>query len=303
MGDLDPAPYKQKLSEMYNYVKTNLPSNIEEAHEAAMQEAKENGDDNEALEQLERATLSAAIAEADAMDVSDNLNPKDFEFKTKVDTLKFVQSALDFIDQYEDASANLHGMLLSANSSDVTEALRFFVKARHFKLPCAVTGMKQALTLMWSNEQNIKEEVLKAFVDVFIAIPGSEGSDFLPGDQIAYNLLLLADNATMSELASIEEAISCLVKEGRIPAEVFSILWTATSKGTGTSRATALEVIAMAANADRSIVESKSRLKTLLDVALGEYTEEYRDWKLARAAATSPRNRFASPCRNAGAGL
>jgi len=75
MGDLDPAPYKQKLSEMYNYVKTNLPSNIEEAHEAAIQEAKENGDDNEALEQLERATLSAAIAEADAMDVSDNLNP------------------------------------------------------------------------------------------------------------------------------------------------------------------------------------------------------------------------------------
>jgi condensin complex subunit 1 len=287
MGDLDPEPYRQKLSDLYQYVKANLPEHIKEAHEAALREAKENGDDEDSIMQLEHATLAAAIAEADAMDGSDQLNTKENEFRAKVDALKFAQSALDFIDQYEDASANLHGMLLSANASDVTEALRFFVKARHFKLPCAITGMKQALTLMWSTEQNIKNEVLKAFVDVFIALPGSDGTECLPNDQIAYNLLLLANQATVSELASIEEAISCLVKEDRIPAEVFSILWSAASKGPGSSRATAIHVIAMAANADRSIVESKSRLKTLLDVALGDYTEEHRDWKIASAAAVA----------------
>lgn len=286
MGDLDPEPYRRKLAELYNYVKENLPADIKTAHENALAEAQRNGDDEDAIMQLERATLAAAIAEAGAMDGSEEeLSTQDNEFRSTVEALKFAQSALEFIDQYENASTNLHGMLLSANTSDVTEALRFFVKARHFKLPCAVTGMKQALTLMWSTEQSIKDEVLKAFVDVFIAVPGSDGSECLSADQIAYNLLQLADQATLSELASIEEAISCLVKDERIPPEVFSVLWSATSKGPGSSRATAIHVLAMAANADKSIVDSKSRLKTLLDTALGDYTEERRDWKIARAAA------------------
>ena len=285
MGDLDPAPYRQKLNELYNYIKDNLPEDLKEAQEQALLEAKKNNDSEESIMQLEQATLIAAIKGTTSTRDSEEISTHDNEFRSRVEALKFAQSALEFIQQYENASDNLRGMLLSANTSDVTEALRFFVKARHFKLPCAVSGMKQALTLMWSTEQSIREEVLKAFVDVFIAIPGTDGADCLPPDQIAYNLLILADHATVSELASIEEAISCLVKQERIPPEVFSILWTATAKGTSSSRATAILVIAMAANADKSIVDSKSRLKTLLDTALGDYTEERRDWKVARAAA------------------
>jgi condensin complex subunit 1 len=286
MGDLDPEPYRQKLSELYTYIMQNLPDDLREAHLAALAEAGKNREDDEAVAQLERATLAAAIAEAGSMDGTDQeLNNHDNEFRSRVEALKFAQSALEFIDQYENASANLQGMLLSANTSDVTEALRFFVKARHFQLPCAVTGMKHALKLMWSTEQNIKDEVLRAFVDVFIALPGTERTEYLPSDQIAYNLLLLAGEATVSELASIDEAIRSLVSEAKIPPEVFSILWSATTQGPGSSRATAIHVLAMAAHADKSIVDSKSRLKTLLDTALGDYTEDRRDWQIVRAAA------------------
>ena len=283
MGDLDPEPYRRKLAELYDYVKSNLPANIKDAHESALQEAKERDDSPEAILQLERATLAAAISEADSLENPDDLDTKQTEFRTKIDALKFAQSALDFIDLYESASMALHGMLLSANCSDVTEALRFFVKARHFKLPCAVTGIKQALSLMWSTEQNIKDEVLKAFVDVFIAKPGTDGDEPLPNEQIAYNLLTLAEQASVSELASIEEAICHLVKGEKIPADVFSILWSATSKVN--SRATAIHVLSMAAAADRGIVDSKHRLKMLLDVALGDFTEEKKDWRTARSAA------------------
>jgi len=285
MGDLDPAPYKNKLAEMYIFVKNNLPESIKDAHESNLVDARANGEIEEAILQLEQAALAAAIAEADNMDGVDQLDEQDNEFRSKVQALKFAQSALDFIAQFENASANLHGMLLSTNSSDVTQALRFFVKARHFNLPCAVTGMKQALTLMWSTEQNIKVEVLKAFVDVFIAQPGTNGEEFLPINQIALNLLLLTNNATVSELASIEEAISVLVKDGKIPVDVFSSLWSATATGDGNTRASALHILAMAANADRDIIDSKSRLKIILDTALGDYTEEHRDWKMAYSGA------------------
>jgi condensin complex subunit 1 len=283
MGDLDPTPYRNTLSEMYNFVKENLPEHIKEAYEATLSDGKEKGE--EASIELERATLAAAIAEADAFDNMDQLDERDSQFLAKVQALKFAQSALDFIDQFENASVNLNGMLLSANGSDVTEALRFFVKARHFSLPCAVTGMKQALTLMWSTEQNIKDEVLKAFVDVFIAVPGTDGEECLPSSQIAQNIFALAVEATVSELASIEEAISLLVKDGKIPADVFSILWSSVSSGSGDSRATALQVLSMAANADKGIVDSKSRLKIILDAALGDYTEENRHWRLAYSAS------------------
>ncbi len=176
-------------------------------------------------------------------------------------------------------------MLLSANTSDVTEALRFFVRARHFKLPCAITGMKQALSLMWSTEQAIRDEVLAAFVEVFIALPGTEGKEPLPDNQIAHNLLVLVGRATVSEMASIEEALARLVKDERIPADVFLILWSVASKASGNARAAAMLILSMAGSADRSIVDSASRLRLLFEAGLGDYTEEHRDWKVARAAA------------------
>lgn len=287
MGSLDPSPYRHKLSELYGFVKSNMPASIEEAHQAALKEAEE-AEDFEAIEELEQAALAAAIGEAEIMvsgESADDLTEEQQEFCRKVQALKFTQSALEFIDVFEEATVALEGMLLSANTSDVTEALRFFVQARHFKLPCAVTGMKRALALMWSTEQSIRDEVLKAFVDVFIAEPGTEGGVLLPENQIAKNLLVLTGQASVSELASIEEAIVRLVKEERIPADVFLILWSIASKGSADARAAALQLLSMGAGADRTIIDSKSRLKLLLDSGLGDYTQERKDWRLAGAAA------------------
>lgn len=261
-----------------------MPESIKEAHFAAIQQS-ENIGDAQAMEQLKRAALATAVEEANSMSDTDNLSESDIEFRSHVHALKFSQSAIDFIEVFENANDSFQGMLLSSNSSDVTEALRFFVKARHFKLPCAVTGMKQALSLMWSTESNIRDEVLKAFVDVFIAVPGTEGKEPLPDNQIAHNLLVLAGRASVSELASIEEALGRLVRDERIPADVFLILWSVASKAKGDARAAAMLVLSMGASVDQSIVDSASRLRLLLDAGLGDYTEEHNDWRTARSAS------------------
>jgi condensin complex subunit 1 len=282
-GNLDPQAYRVKLKELYTFVQTNLPSHIREAQEMACAEAQ---DDEQALHEIEAATLSTVLAEfAEDGTTSEDVEVSE-EFRTKIQATRFTQSALDFIDAVEGATSALDGMLLSANTSDVTEALRFFVQARHFALPCAVTGMKRALALMWSTEVAIRDEVLKAFVEVFIAQPGSEGATFMSDHQIAKNLMVLTAQATVSELASIEEALGRLVREERIPADVFLILWSIASKGSGEARTVALQLIAMGAAADRSLVDSKSRLKLLLDASLGDYMQEHHDWALAAAGAT-----------------
>ena len=263
---------------------STLPDEIKNARDDARREAEESGD-NEAVKQIEQAALSAAIAEADSMEQASDMSEAEQTFRSNVQALKFAQSALDFADQFEHANEAFQSMLLSSNTSDVTEALRFFVRARHFQLPCAVTGMKQALALMWASEQSIRDEVLKAFVEVFVSVPGTDGKEPLPEDQIAQNLLRLAGNATVSELASIEEALGKLVRDERIPEYVFLILWSIAAKANGQTRAAAMLVLSMAATANRSIVDSASRLRFLLEAGLGDYTEENRAWDMARSSA------------------
>jgi len=138
---------------------------------------------------------------------------------------------------------------------------------------------------MWSNRTNIQDEVLQAFVEVFVAEPGTDEKELLPENQIAQKFLDLAGEATVSELASIEEALGRLVKKEIIPPDVFSILWTMASQAEGQLRASAMLVISMAAGADPKIVDSAYRLQNLYDAGLGDYTEEHGDWKTARSAA------------------
>ena len=292
MGALDPDPYKQKLGELHDWVKANMPEDIQEAHEAALKDAEEEDGDTEVLQGVEQATLATAISQVDSL-LADSesqdlqLTEKQLEFCGKVQALKFTQSALEFIDVFEGANNALEGMLLSKNTSDVTETLRFYVRARHFQLPCAVSGMRRSLVLMWSSEKSIRDEVLKAFVDVFIARPGTDGGEPLPEQQISDNLLTVTRTANVSELASIEEAIVQLVKDERLPPEVFTVLWSVVSKGPNALKASAMQLISIGAGADRSILDSKSRLKLLLDYSLGGYAQEVKDWRLLTASAVA----------------
>ena len=103
MGDLDPEPYRHKLAELYKYVKENLPDDLKEAHEQALLEATKNNDSEDSIMQLEHATLVAAIKEAGSMKDSEEISTQDNEFRSRVEALKFAQSALEFIQQYENS--------------------------------------------------------------------------------------------------------------------------------------------------------------------------------------------------------
>ena len=286
MGHLDPKPYIEKLGVLYKTIEEKLPLDIAEAQDEAL---KSIGDDpdKDAVRDVKQATLAAVLNEVKEWNDLE-LSAEQREYKCVVEALTFAQSALDFIGVFEESKDILESMILSANTSDVTEALRFFVRARHFQLPCAESGIKRSLALMWASEQSIREEVLKAFVDIFIAEPGSEGKVPLPESRIAKNLLAVTAGASISDLASIEEAIMMLVKQERIPGGVFSILWSVVATSDDADiRATALQLISMAAGSDQSVVDSKSRLRTLLDAALGEYAESRKNWKLVAAASAA----------------
>jgi condensin complex subunit 1 len=292
MGMLNPKPYQEKIRELEQHLQSNIPAEILQARDTALEETKKDQEGEATaereLQEIENAALAAAIADAEQkVENGEDLSPEEQEFLAKVRALKYASSALGFITLFENANASFQSMLLSSNSSDVTEALRFFVRAKHFGLPCAIFGTKRALALMWSNETSIQDEVLKAFIEVFVAEPGTDGKELLPENQIAQNFLDLVQEATASELASIEEALGRLVKKEIIPPEVFSILWQIASQAEGQLRASSMLVISMAASADAKIVDSAYRLQNLYDAGLGDYAEEHRDWNTVRSAANA----------------
>lgn len=313
MGSLDPAPYERKSKELHKYLLENIPKKfLDEAREGTdamdnpersndddditsaeeSSEAKtDNGEEEKSVkdqldERMKIVALRVAFAAAD--DFVDSQDEEDEEltnFYNKIAAFRFTTSALHFIEMFENSHQVFKGMLHSSNTSDVTEALRFFVKARHFDLPIAITGIKSALSLMWSNEKKVRDEVLVAFVDVFISVPNTPEDTTLPAKQIAHNLLVLVNESSVSELTSIEEGIGYLVAEEKIPAEVFLVLWSVASKSSSSdSRAAAFLILSMGAKKNPTIVDSASRLRLLHDSGLGDYTQDHRDWGICRAA-------------------
>uniref|UniRef100_A0A7S3VCC6 Condensin complex subunit 1 C-terminal domain-containing protein n=1 Tax=Chaetoceros debilis TaxID=122233 RepID=A0A7S3VCC6_9STRA len=325
---LSPIPYEHKRNGVRSYILEHMPTHLKDAMQDAIGDLRGNDsgrveDERIAREELEieDAAIQATISESaskvvnryslspEAKEDSDTDNKDEDNVQIITPELikqckiyTFLTSALEFINLFECPRhiQAFESMLLSNNKSDVTEALRFFVRARHFDLPCAITGMKQALALMWSEEESVKNEVLNAFIQVFICgTSGSSGSgpgsivnleaakDMkpLPSKTIVDNLIRLVGRSNVSEQASIEEAISRLVKMEVIPSEVFLILWSIAAKAPGRPRSIAMTILSMGATADAGIVDSASRLRHLLQAGLGEYTEEHRDWATAKSAA------------------
>ena len=283
MGSLSPEPYRNKADEFENFLKSAIPARISKNVCDAL--TSERHPDAKISDQ---EIIESSFAYVNKAFDSGELEPNDdseTHFFNKLKAYRFASAALNFIDLFEQASDTFNNMLHSSNSSDVTEAIRFFVRARQFDLPCSVTGMKQALALLWSTEPAIIAEVLNGFVDVFIAVPETCGQEFLPNEQIVLNLISLVTQATVSEMASIEEAVSCLVKEDRIPAEVFLMLWAFVSKANGKTRSASMLLISMGASANKVIVDSVSRLRILCEVGLGDEVQENRDWELIRCSA------------------
>ncbi|GMH90581.1 hypothetical protein TL16_g11810 [Triparma laevis f. inornata] len=293
-GSLDPTPYEKKLTELKKWFEENeLDSAIAAKKVATLQKEEEEREgmaiSEEAAEQnrqeIEHAikTLEGYVEEEQS-DSEENL-AKQSERAAKIKALQFTTSALLFISSLESVNESLSLMLLSKSMSDVTEALKFFVRAKEFSLPCAVSGMRKALSLVFSNEKTIQEQVLTAFTEVFLSVPGSAGKQLLEPKQIAHNLIVLCGESTMSERTSIEEALRQIVSKETIPNEVFLILWSVASKATGPARSAAMLVLSMASSADASIVDSSSRLRHLCESGFGSYVETRKDYSVARSAA------------------
>ena len=114
-------------------------------------------------------------------------------------------------------------LLGSKQSSDILEAIEFFVSAFEFGLLNAMMGVRRMLALIWSQEKTIKDAVVAAYKRLYINVESNSVRS--ASAAIAQNLIALVIGATLGEETSLEKLISEFVASKEIGKGVFQVLF------------------------------------------------------------------------------
>ncbi|CAM9116567.1 unnamed protein product, partial [Phaeothamnion confervicola] len=252
---------------------------------ASAEETEASGAEVDVGDAAAAAAAAAAIAAYDADPTGAARRKREAERAQALRRLDFEQSAQAFVDACEKAAVRAEALLKSQSASDVTEALTFFACAYRFALPCAERGLRRALSLVWREEQAVRDQLLAVFLGAFVNATAPVAPE--ENDGVAASLIRLVATSNTSELASLEEVVAVVVSGGHLPPAVFETLWrtaTAVKAVPAPARAAALRVIAMGAVASPELVDTPARLESLLNAALGKPTLGKRDWAGVRSA-------------------
>ena len=83
------------------------------------------------------------------------------------------QDYVDFHAQMENSIPVICQLLGSKTTSDVSEAINFFVTAYEFGLTNAIFGVRRMLVLIWSRDSAIKDSVVEAYKGLYLDPPAA----------------------------------------------------------------------------------------------------------------------------------
>jgi condensin complex subunit 1 len=287
MQSLEPSLYENHAAQVELWLQENpLPEDAAVSTQKK-KEAEENDEDKaeeEEEEEEEEEDEAPEKVESDEVIALRQMRA------TKVRELELFISASAFIQVLDKgAGPVLESMLQSKNSSDAIEAMKFFVQAYHFNLPCASKGLRSSWSLAWSNEKNVVDDVCSSFLLVHAHKPGAvqvgKKDDVLPTGKVAMNLINVVQQANNDERTCLEELFGNLVKENCFEKGVFAALRNGAIEGKQAKvRASAMLVLSMAANSDPTVLGGDKQLEDLVVATLGQHKKGEADWEQIRCA-------------------
>ncbi|MCO5559135.1 hypothetical protein L7F22_012727 [Adiantum nelumboides] len=166
-------------------------------------------------------------------------------------------------------------LLASTNASDVEYTIQLLMCARQFNIDGAESCLRKMLPLIFSQEKAIHDAVEAAFYTIYVKKNSFE---------TAMNLINLTMEASIGDLASMEQIIGTLVTKGEVSQNAVLALWdffTFNAPGATVEQSRgALVVLAMVAKFSPKILHS--HLQNVVDVGFGRWAKE--DMLLARTA-------------------
>lgn len=249
-------PYASQLRlELFRTTYDKIKEQMEQEDDVALdfgnlsQEPSQSVYSQEVLSQLEKAEGSSA--------------------PNRARLLIYYKNAIKFIELVHHAIDVLCNLLGSKILTDIYESVKLISVAHSFGIENAHVGIQKMLMLIWSKEPNIKDSIKQSYIELYMTPP--EHLDKKKSSiYIAKNLIGLVKGKNVGELASLEELLSELYKEAKLPKAVSNILWDMLSKYNKENPQEtrhALAVLSMLGNADPKLI--RSNLNALTNVGLG----------------------------------
>lgn len=301
-ADLRPNAFEEELERLNGWLKENAPKDGDDVPEGGEAETKEESkDDDASSEPSEAATADEGSSEgAESGDADDSDEGEDAELQEELlrnmRAREYCIAVIGLSRQMQEAVPIVAQLLGSKNGTDATEAMRFLACARAFRVPGSEDGLKKMLTLIWSDTQSVKDEVLTTFQELYMFVPGTNGKKRQPAMAIAHNLVSLVSGSALAVRTSLEEVIAVLVRERKLSKAVIKCLWTMATAGESDEvpeavqfpqQRYALAVLSMAAATEPRLVSSPESLTMLSDAAFSGAAKARSDYRLAKHACVA----------------
>ncbi|KAK6941728.1 Condensin complex subunit 1, N-terminal [Dillenia turbinata] len=169
-------------------------------------------------------------------------------------------------------------LMASPSATDVENTILLLMRCRQFQVDGSESCLRKMLPLVFSQDKSIYEAVESAFVTIYVTKNPTE---------TAKNLLNLAIESNIGDLAALEFMIDALVSKSCISTSTISALWDFfcfNVSGTSALQSRgALSILCMAAKSSAGILGS--HIQDIIDIGFGRWAKV--DPLLARTACTA----------------
>ncbi|XP_051138576.1 condensin-1 complex subunit CAP-D2 isoform X2 [Andrographis paniculata] len=259
--------YKKKLDELEP---KSTPENSEEFPSDSQVSCSDSGVEDEGIKveskDQDSMTDSCLSQVADEPLQADNSVPDFGNVEQTRALVASLEAGLRFSKCMSDAMPILVQLMASSSSTDVEHTILLLMRCRQFQIDGSEACLRKMLPLVFSQEKSIYEAVENAFIAIYIRKN--------PVDT-AKNLLNLAIDSNIGDLAALEFILGVLVSKGDITASMLSVLWDFfcfnISGTTAQQSRGALSVLCMAAKSSPTVLSS--HLQDIIDIGLGQWAK------------------------------
>ncbi|XP_077218446.1 binding protein isoform X2 [Tasmannia lanceolata] len=178
-----------------------------------------------------------------------------------------LEAGLRFSKCISSTMPTLVQLLASSSSTDVENTILLLMRCRQFQIDDSEACLRKMLPLVFSQDKSIYEAVEGAFITIYIKTSPVE---------TAQNLVNLAIESSIGDLAALEFIVGSLVSKGEISTSTISALWDFFSFNvngvTAEQSRGALSVLCMAGKSSKGVLSS--HLQDIIDIGFGRWAKE-----------------------------
>ncbi|XP_058210768.1 condensin-1 complex subunit CAP-D2 isoform X2 [Rhododendron vialii] len=264
--------YKKKLSDLEpNATSESVLDGVTSDNDTSNGDGEVDNADAEVVSKEQHESLADSCLPQEDSSVPDLGNLE--QTRTLVASL---ESGLKFSKCVSATMPTLVQLMASSSATDVENTILLLMRCKQFQIDGSEACLRKMLPLVFSQDKSIYEAVEDAFITIYVVRKSPT--------ETAKNLLYLAIDSNIGDLAALEFIVGALVSKGDITTSMISALWDFfcfnISGTTAEQSRGALSVLCMAAKSSTAVLGS--HLQDIIDIGFGRWAKV--DPLLARTA-------------------